>query len=286
MCSKTKLHTNVNIIQKRWRMYETRRDADSVNINAFNPTILRHFRSNMDIQFVNNAESIAYYTCAYICKHEPDELRNALGNLIFNVFVKDPSLTKYKKLWKIGTTVLKHRRLSAQEAAFRMSSNLHMVEQSRCVVYLNVRLPEKRYKMLKTKKELQGMREESTEIFKTNLLDYYRCRPAERDDMSLYYFAAWNSRCSPPKRKTHGKDVIHIVDFDIWFSCRKKAAVVRYPTFVVHSQDYYYSLLLMLLPHMRMIYYMVIKLPRRPLKICMIHWTSLLILPISLSQLI
>ena len=201
VCSKTKLHTNVNIIQKRWRMYETHRDADSVNINAFNPTILRHFRSNMDIQFVNNAESIAYYICAYICKHEPDELRNALGNLIFNVFVKDPSLTKYKKLWKIGTTVLKHRRLSAQEAAFRMSSNLHMVEQSRRVVYLNVRLPEKRYKMLRTKKELQGMREESIEIFKTNLLDYYRCRPAERDDMSLYYFAAWYSRCSPPKRK-------------------------------------------------------------------------------------
>ena len=33
------------------------------------------------------------------------------------------------------------------------------------------------------------------------------------------------------------------------FSRRKKAAEVRYPRFVVHSQDYYYSLLLMLLPH-------------------------------------
>lgn len=44
-------------------------------INAFNPVVLRHWRANMDIQLICNAEGAAYYVCSYICKSEPDELK-------------------------------------------------------------------------------------------------------------------------------------------------------------------------------------------------------------------
>ena len=59
----------------RGKLYATKRSSDDAYINAYNPTLLRHFRLNMGIQFVNNAESAAYYVCAYLCKAEPDELK-------------------------------------------------------------------------------------------------------------------------------------------------------------------------------------------------------------------
>ena len=42
---------------------------------------------------------------------------------------------------------------------------------------------------------------------------------------------------------------IYISAYDIWMRRRKHAAIVRYPTFSVSSDDYYYSLLMLMLPH-------------------------------------
>lgn len=42
----------------------------------------------MDIQVIQNAEGAAYYVCSYLCKSEPDDLKNALGSLIHDVFQK------------------------------------------------------------------------------------------------------------------------------------------------------------------------------------------------------
>lgn len=89
-------------------------------INPYNPVILRHWRANIDVQLVCNAEGVAYYVCSYLCKSEPEDLRSALGNLILNAFKQNPDLEKYKKLLQIGLCVLKHRRLSSQEAAYRL----------------------------------------------------------------------------------------------------------------------------------------------------------------------
>ena len=52
----------------------------------------------MDIQMVNNAESVAYYVCSYICKREPDELKHALTNLITGVLRQQPNLPLFNKL--------------------------------------------------------------------------------------------------------------------------------------------------------------------------------------------
>ena len=96
----------------------------------------------MDIQLINNADGAAYYVCHYLCKSEPDELKGALSNLITTVFRQNPDLTNFQRLWNIGTCVLKHRRLSAQEAAFRLSS-LKLIHNSCCVIYVNTRKLEK-----------------------------------------------------------------------------------------------------------------------------------------------
>ena len=67
-----------NYVQNRpkdvaW-FYELKRSTSSGYINAYNPTILDHWQANMDIQIVGNAQSAAYYVCAYLCKSEPESI--------------------------------------------------------------------------------------------------------------------------------------------------------------------------------------------------------------------
>jgi hypothetical protein len=152
----TRLLSHSNISTKtKGKCYETRRSSNSQFVNAFNPSILKHWRANMDIQLVSNAEGTAYYVCAYLCKSEPDELRTGLSNLISGLFNEQPNLSLNQRMFIIGLCVLKHHRLSAQEAAFRLG-NLQMVKSSRKTVNVNTRHPTKRFKMLK--KEHQSWR--------------------------------------------------------------------------------------------------------------------------------
>ena len=47
-------------------------------------------------------------------------------------------------------------------------------------------MPEKRFKMLKTVKEIEAMDDNCTEIFCNNIVDYYRERPIRLEGYSLY----------------------------------------------------------------------------------------------------
>ena len=249
-CKSTRILSHCEIVRRRGKYYETFRDKDSLSINSYNPTILKHWRANMDIQVVNNAESIAYYICTYICKSEPEELRNALSYLFTKTLPSLPTLTQREKLWKIGTTVLKHRRLSAQEATYRLGT-MPLVQSSRKIVYLNVRLPHKQYRMLKSSEQLAELPDDSTEIFAPNLIEYYKARPQNLSDISLFYFASWYDKVPPLKHhnSTRALPRIYIAPYDVWFKKRQKHAVIRYPNFSLNTEDYYYSLLMLLLPH-------------------------------------
>ncbi|WAQ95124.1 hypothetical protein MAR_007595 [Mya arenaria] len=122
----------------------TYRPSDSLLIIAYNPENLRHWRANMDIQLINDANGAAYYVCHYLYKSEPDELKCALANLINTVFKQNPDMTAFQRLWNVGLCVLKNRRVSAQEADFRLS-NLCLIQSSRTVVSLNTRPKERRF---------------------------------------------------------------------------------------------------------------------------------------------
>ena len=251
VCKETHLLSVVQALKNKGKFYETKRNNDSLFVNAYNPTILRHWRANMDIQVINNAEGAAYYVCHYLCKSEPDELKCALANLITNVFKQNPSMSVFQRLWNIGTCVLKHRRMSAQEAAFRLSS-LKLIQNSRRVVYLNTRPIKKRYKMLKPVVELNSLPDESTDIFMYNIVDYYYARPQTMQYICLYEFASWFMKCSAPAQglvTERMQERIYISKYDVWMMRRKRSAVVRYPTFSISCDDYYFSLLMLMLPH-------------------------------------
>lgn len=59
------------------KFYVFKRNKQSTMINPCNPVILRHWRANIHVQLVCNAEGVAYYVCSYLCKSEPDDLRSA-----------------------------------------------------------------------------------------------------------------------------------------------------------------------------------------------------------------
>ena len=44
-------------------------------------------------------------------------------------------------------------------------------------------------------------------------------------------------------------DRFYIARFDRWMKQRSKFAIVRYPQYPISSEDYFYSLLLLTLPH-------------------------------------
>ena len=105
-CSRTNLCFNPDVItHHHGRFYETVRRTDDIWVNAYNPVILKHWRANMYIQLVGNAESCAFYVCKYVCKAEPGELRETLSALFSNPNFN--SLGLRKRLIMIGTCVLK-----------------------------------------------------------------------------------------------------------------------------------------------------------------------------------
>ena len=67
-CKKSCILTHGDSIKCKGKYHETCHYGRSGYMNAYNPNILRHFRANMDIQMVNNAESTAFYVCAYMQK--------------------------------------------------------------------------------------------------------------------------------------------------------------------------------------------------------------------------
>lgn len=206
---------------------------------------LKALESYMDIQVICNAEGAAYYVCSYICKSELDELKSALGNLIHQVFKENPSIPRYQRLLKIGLCVLRHRRLSRQEAAYRLS-NLNLI--SRKYIFVNTMLPEKRFRLLRSKQELDNLPNDSEVIFHNNMLDCYRCIPESLLKHVIINFVHGMRKLSAPTDKSR-LERFYIEKYDIWIKKNTKALIVRVPNFPVNSDEYFYAMLLLLLPH-------------------------------------
>ena len=252
--SRTKLCFNPDVITRhRGRFYETVRQTDDIWVNPYNPVILKHWRANMDIQLVGNAESCAFYVCKYVCKAEPEELRDTLSALFANPNFN--SLGLRKRLIMIGTCVLKKRKISAQEAMYRLGG-LKLYESSRSILNINTLPKLKRFKLVKPKSQREHLPANCTDehaLFESNIIDYYRARPLELEYTSLHEFASWYSRQSHDvSRETRAMlprirlqaPYSHIV-----FRKRNIPLIVKPCKIKQTSDDYYYSCLLLYFPH-------------------------------------
>lgn len=137
-------------------------------VNAYNPTVLLHWQANMDIQLVNGPICVAYYVCSYICKSEPNTLKHALGETLKNIEQSVNSSSLRSKLCKIGFCVLKHRTLSAHEAAYRIG-HLQLTWFSRDAIKVACYSPENQFKKLKPQSILNQLSMNSSDIFENNI---------------------------------------------------------------------------------------------------------------------
>lgn len=241
----TRILTNVNITQSKGRFYETARGNNSLFINAYNPTILKLWKANMDIQVVGGSTSAAYYVCSYLCKAEPDDLKLALDQLM-QVFQTE-NLSKRTRLLKLGSVMLKTRKLSAQEAAYRLSK-LKLIHSSRKVVFVNTYMKGKRMQRLKTKDEREDLSHESENIFDPNLIDYYHARPSALDKWTLFAFASWYTIIKTTEN-TSPWQVLCAPFENNAVKLRTKPLVIRTPSFKFDSPDYNFNFLLLHIAH-------------------------------------
>lgn len=167
-----------------------------------------------------------------------------------------PASSQSSRMLKIGYCVLKSRKLSAQEAVYRLLPDLNLIISSRSVLTLNTKPPEKRFRVLKSKQEREELDNTSTDIFYNNMIDYYHARPIELFNLCLFEFSQWYVKCAD-------KDV----DISVASSSRQprirlrppfqhvimrkrlKFLIIRLPKLPWSSDDYFYSLLMCFLPH-------------------------------------
>lgn len=215
-------------------------------VNAYNPTVLLHWQANMDIQLVNGPIGVAYYVCSYICKSEPNTLKHALGETLKNIEQSVNSSSLQSKLCKIGFCVLKHRTLSAQEAAYRIG-HLQLTWFSRDVIKVACYSPENQFKKLKPQSILNQLSMNSSDIFENNIYDYYYARPQQFETMSLFTFCR-EFRVVRKLAKTIESYRLSLTG-NVYIQKRNRPAVVRTCKPRRNSDEYYMSYLLLFLPH-------------------------------------
>ena len=122
-------------------------------------------------------------------KEKSEEVRKAIREALKSLPTQASSR---KRLSKVGNTMLTHRELSAQEAAYRFC-HLPLKENSRKVVFLIMARPEKRTRLLKSRSDLLQLEDNSSDIFIPGIFDRYASRPntAEFEAMTFAHFAVW-----------------------------------------------------------------------------------------------
>ena len=149
-----------------------RRPPNSCFVNNYNEISLRAWVANIDIQPVFNYYKAVSYMCSYFSKSETE------SSLAMKKAVEESRDLEFKdRMKKIAIAFLSHRQCSVQEAAYQLLPELWLRKTFPVVTFANTNLPEKRFKMCKSQKELQGLPDDSVEVLKKNNLDRYMERP-------------------------------------------------------------------------------------------------------------
>lgn len=238
------------------RSYIVQRKLTEVSINNYNPTILRAWQANMDIQPVLDTYACLVYICSYVTKDERamSELLRATKKEFANADIKI-------QMKKIGSTFLSNREVSAQEAAYRLLS-LPMTNCNVKRVFIPTNLPQDRTRMMKSHHLLEQLDPDSTDVFLHGLPERYAARPHSLDDMCLAVFAseydvAYNrseieDNVLPSDEVHHPKKCIKIKlqnKLGVMVK-RSRRAVIRYHRFSQEKQPemHYHSLLMLFFP--------------------------------------
>jgi DNA replication protein DnaC len=228
------------------RFYVLRRGEHDKWINPYNKDVLMAWQANMDIQIVGSKYAAAVYVCTYVCKHEPDMIREMISKTIGSL---PATASPRQKLSKLGNVILTHRILSGQESAFRMCG-LQLVYSTRATIYINARPLNKRFRMKKAKKDIESLPADSSDIFVRGLPDHYQARPNtdEFTNMSIASFACWYNVVSANGKQA--KNSVPLQHLEKCIKKRTKMSCLRtfQTSLAKDEEEFYYSLLYLFLP--------------------------------------
>jgi len=209
----------------------------------------------MDIQVVGSVYGAAMYVTHYICKDESQVLKQAIAEQLANL---PANATARDRLRKIGNTLLSHRQLSQQEAAFLLAG-LHLKGSSRATVFVPAIPKSRRTRLVRPSHQLRELDDGDTNVFMHGLIDRYAARPTGQpfDNMTLAHFAVWYNTVSGTYNEGENSDdsAGRLPRFQLQNNLgtivqRRHQACLRVPIMTPesHGDDYYYHLLLLYYP--------------------------------------
>ena len=252
-------------VSKKGTNVVLQRSPAEQSINGYNPTILKAWQANIDVQYILDAYACVMYVAAYMTKSE-----QAMGELLKQVSKECRDHDIRSKLKRLGSVFLNNREVSAQEAAYRILS-MPMQKKSRTVVFVNTDPKSERVGVLKPSKDLEGKDDDDEDIFQKNIIIRYAVRPDSLEDLCLATFASnynvsYNDNSddiddSAPQVLRHDDDAavgyrnrlpakIKLKDGSGQMYKRRREAVIRFRKFNVQKEksNFYRAKLMLYLP--------------------------------------
>ena len=108
--------------------------------------------------------------CSYFTKDE-SECSQAIMNAAKEA--KDSNMDIRDGLKKIGAAFLSTREVSSQECVYRCMPELWLRKIFPSAIYVSTDLPDKRVHIAKCQEELEELDDESTDVYKSNIIECY-----------------------------------------------------------------------------------------------------------------
>ena len=151
-----------------------KRPIDSCFTNNYFIAGIKGFAVNVDLQPVFNHYKCITYVCSYFTKDET-ECSQAIMNAAKEA--RETNLSVKDGLRKIGAAFLSKREVSSQECVYRCMPELWLRKIFPKTVFVSTDLPEKRLRVAKSQQELDELDDDSTDIYKSNIIERYSIRP-------------------------------------------------------------------------------------------------------------
>ena len=167
-----------------------KRSTDSCFINNYFAAGVQGLVANVDLQPVFNHYKCITYVCSYYTKDET-ECSQTITNAAKEA--RNSNLSVRDSLRKVGAAFLSTREVSAQECVYRCMPELWLRKTFPKTIFVSTDLPQNRLRIPKSQDELDELEDDSTDIFKSNIIERYCNRPtsiALVDKLCLAEFAS------------------------------------------------------------------------------------------------
>ena len=168
-----------------------KRPLDSCFTNNYFLAGIKGFAANVDLQPVFNHYKCITYVCSYFTK---DETECSQAIMAAAKEAKEANLNIKDGLRKIGAAFLSTREVSSQECVYRCMPELWLRKIFPKTVFVSTDFPDKRLRVAKNQQELDELEDDSTDIYKSNIIERYAIRPKNIpsvNNMCLAEFAAY-----------------------------------------------------------------------------------------------